>query len=228
MQPREFRAALSLRLLIPLTARPSLTRPSKLCQAEGCQAVADCYGYHTLSCQGKGCQFIPRHDILKWAIADLARKAGFHPEIEANVPCLGYSQSGGSQRLRPADVLIDGDGYQRTCFDVTVTSPLSAAKSRTLMGRVVGKLAVSKAVDKCHKHLASCSSAGYGFTPFAVDVCGIMEESGYHLIERFATRIADYKGYPFYYALSLCLRRISFAVQLGIARQLSPLLRPTY
>ena len=47
MDPAEFRVALSLRLLVPVSSA------SSPCRAEGCCRVMDRFGYHALSCGRK-------------------------------------------------------------------------------------------------------------------------------------------------------------------------------
>ena len=85
MTPREFRAAVSLRLLIPFS------QAETPCTALGCNGTADPFGYHVLSCGGGDNQRKCRHDTVRDALYDLSRIAGFHPIKDAPVyiwqPC---------------------------------------------------------------------------------------------------------------------------------------------
>ena len=129
--------------------------------------------------------------------------------------CLGIC---GNQRLRPADLLISGDDFPHTCVDVTVVSPIC----KTLPSNfVLGKASLDAENQKILKHEASCSLAGYGFHPFAVDVFGIVAPSSLNLLERVATKYAAVTGMTFGHCFSIVKRRVSFAIQLGAARQLA-------
>mgnify|MGYP002811860301 CR=1 FL=1 len=63
--------------------------------------------------------------------------------------------------------------------------------------------------------------AGYGFQAFATDTSGVLSPSSYLYLCRIATSYAAIANRPYAYALSLCLRRVSFAIQKGLAYQLT-------
>ncbi len=217
MNADEFRAALGLRLLIPFS------KQLQACPNGNCGHTLDMFGYHALSCISTNSQTFARHKVVQKALYDFAHVADYNPIQDAHVYCLGWTERGGIRRQRPADLLVDGhDSNVRTCVDVTVVSPLSASKSRTKDGTEVGYLVKKAARDKREKHEGPCNLAAYDFLPFAVDVCGIVESSGSLLLRRFATRYSTRLSLPYSYALSLCRRRISLAIQLGVARQLRP------
>jgi hypothetical protein len=216
MTPLEFRAALSYRLLIPIT---SLSQ----CQALGCRGRLDPFGYHVTACGGNDNKRKLRHDIVVHGIFDLARLGGFHPIKDGKVQCLGFSSSRVSH-LRPADLLISGDDFHLTCVDVTVVSPLPKSLPATL---VIGKAASDAELGKDNKYLVECERAGYGFQPFAVDVFGSIGPSSLKFLCRLASAFSRFTNKPYSYALSLCYRRISFSIHLGVARQLTPFLLPS-
>jgi hypothetical protein len=221
MNPLEFRAAMYFRLMMDFFNQPSD------CRNEMCDSPLDKNGYHSLSCGMGGSQRVRRHDAVVQAVCDIARSAQFHPLMEAQVRCLGTTSRGRGDlhALRPADLLIDGDNYRNTCVDVTVVSPLSAAKADSPDCRIPGYLAMDAAKTKVKKHEQPCKDAFLGFKPFAVDVCGMVDPIAYEMLERFATGIALHENRPYGYVLSYIIQRMSFAIQLGVARQLVPLLR---
>ena len=215
MDPMEYRAALAFRLLIPL-------RPSEVpCPADRCHSSMDPFGYHALSCGGIGSQRHSRHEILVRALCDFAQVAGFHPVMNAKVQCLGEASTG-VHYFRPADLLISGDNHQRSCVDVTIVSPLSMAKISHPDGKKLGHIVVEAAAAKIRKHEAACALAGKGFIPFAADVCGLIDKVAFNLLNRLASSYAALQSKPYSYGLEICKRRLSFAIQLGIARQLIP------
>ena len=71
MTAYEFRAALALRLLLPIC------RYAGQCTAEGCSGFADDMGYHILCCGGAENLRKYRHDIVRDAIFDLSRFVDF-------------------------------------------------------------------------------------------------------------------------------------------------------
>ena len=214
MTPEEMRVALCYRMLMPIAARP------KSCPHGTCGAVMDVFGYHALSCEGSGNHMVARHTVLQNALCGLAQYCGLHPRKEA-VTCVWQATNGGVKHLRPADLLVDGDTFDRKlCVDVTIVSPLSLAKSATAAGRDLGKLVQQKAKEKIRKHQEPCTAAGYDFQPFALDVCGVVDSEAASLLKRFSTRQAERMCRPYSYVLSLARRRISTALHIGVARQL--------
>ena len=88
---------------------------------------------------------------------------------------------------------------------------------------VVGETTVQAEDAKCRKHLLPCEDHGYGFQPFAMDVFGVVGPQSTDLLKRFCHSYQAAKGISKSLAYSICFRRVSFSVQLGVARQLLPL-----
>jgi hypothetical protein len=220
MNSNEFRAVISIRLLIPLFDK------SYTCRAKGCKdCVMDKFGYHALSCRGAGNLCKARHDIVRDALYDIALQGNFNPVKDAPVQCMGLDTSSlrGSHLFRPADLLIRGNDFDRDCVDVTVSSPIS--KDMCLPEHfIVGASALQAEDAKCRKHLLPCEEKGYGFHPFALDIFGVIGPQSTDLLKRLCHSYQAAKGISKPLAFSICFRRISFSVQLGVARQLLPLL----
>jgi hypothetical protein len=173
----------------------------------------DIYGYHALVCRGHQ---LPRHNTVRDALYDLLFKARFDPVKDAPVTCLGM-QNGRPAAFRPADILMAGDDFDRDCVDVTVVSPLVSNRQPAV---VVGRAATRAAARKVAKHSAACERAGLGFKAFAVDVFGVMSADTRRFVYRVRNRLMRETCCAEYKATAICFRRISFSIQLGVAREL--------
>jgi hypothetical protein len=208
MSPRDFRSALALRMLLPILP------VSKQCN--NCSSVMDIYGYHALSCGGHSNSRTKRHDNLRDAVFEFLRLTNFNPTKNAKVQCLGTTSSG-SHLFRPADCLFDGDEHALTCLDITVVTALTPARCNKQLGAIV----LEAAKEKWEKHLRPCQQAHFDFMPFAVDVCGLVDWTAATLIKRIACKYAEITLKSYAECMNIVRRRISFAIQVGVARQLS-------
>lgn len=189
----------------------------------------DPFGYHALSCSGPGCGRFSRHEVVVNALAHLAQSAGFGPPSQttnSSFQCPSwFSPDQAPRRLRPADIYLIDD--QHLCVDVTIVSPLSHAKSMTPAGRILGKTLLSAVAEKFYKHGQPCTELGKEFIPFALDSCGLTDHNAWKLMSRFATRMADRQGKSYSYLVNIVRRRISFALQVSLSRQLLRLNAPS-
>jgi hypothetical protein len=206
MSPLEFQAALRFKLLMPQFHKNSF------CAHSSCNAALDIYGYHALVCKG---HLLPRHNLVRDALFELAQKTCFAPEKNANVGCLGV-RANQPAILRPADLLVEGDDFAQDCIDVTVVSPLITNNQRSI---VVGDKAKVAETNKIKKHEDACTLSGFGFKPFAMDVFGVLAPRSVSFLKRICNKLMYLYDYPSYVASAIVYRRISFAVQLGVARQ---------
>jgi Reverse transcriptase (RNA-dependent DNA polymerase) len=207
MTPLEFQMAVSLRLLM------KQFEPGAMCQQNKCTACMDEYGYHALVCRG---HLLPRHNLVRDALFDLLQKAKFHPVKDAPVTCLGLKQ-GRVAHYRPADLLIAGDDHERDCLDVTVVSPIVSTNQPVV---VVGAKAELEGRHKHHKHQGPCEESGFGFLAFAIDVFGVPASESLLFLRRIVSKLVREADYPHYMASAIVFRRISIALQIGVARQL--------
>ena len=207
MSPLEFQSAVCLRLLIP-----QFTRGAICCQRT-CSTEMDVYGYHALVCKG---HFTSRHNIVRDALFDLMLPCRFDPVKEAPVACLGF-RSDRPTALRPADILMAGDDFDRDCVDVTVVSPLVTNNQPAIK---VGDAAQRAELGKIEKHGLACEAAGYGFRAFAMDVFGVLGKESKLLLNRVIEKMSRETCCARYKAQAICQRRISLALQLGVSRQL--------
>jgi hypothetical protein len=219
MSPKEFRANMALRLLIPKFSG------ILICNKDKCGRPMDSHGYHAINCRGS---HFARHEIVVKALHSLAFEAGIQSQIGAPVKCLGVStylssllpssSSSSLTAFRPADVLMTlNDSIRKTCVDVTVVSPI---KAHMPVNFVAGKDAKSAENEKFRKHEDACREAGYEFIPFAVDTFGGLAPEALKLLKLIASNLEIIKNCSRNVALNIVFRRISFAIHLGVARQL--------
>jgi hypothetical protein len=211
MSAVQFRAVLHFKLHIPLTKADSI--------CSRCDRNSDRFGFHLLACRGKPNRCMARHEAVVEALYSMAYLAGFSPDLRAQVQCLG-TKGGSIHNFRPADILIRGDGPLLTCVDVTIPSSLCPSYSSLALGGAVAL----QAANKIKKHGEACKSAHYEFRPFALDVCGLLDNDARIFLDRVATSYAARSGQSYSYCAALCRRRISFALHRGLGDQLASLL----
>jgi hypothetical protein len=204
MTPLEHVKAWGQRLIIEQCTEGASCRQNK------CKYKRDRFSHHSGACVGHG---LPRHNGVRDALSGILDLAGFRPVNDAAVTCLGAQD----ERLRPADILIAGDGTAGVCVDVTIVSPLSPQAPRAQ--EAVGAMAAKAEADKKVKHGEACRAAGFEFRAFAADVCGVLAPEAHGLLLRIIDRLMHEFGYPRYKAAAICYRRISIAIQIGVARQ---------
>ena len=215
MSPQEFRCIMGLRLLIPQFSG------SLLCSRPRCFRPMDSFGYHALCCPGRA--MLRRHDLVADALCALSSEAQLQPRRDAPVYCLGPSwrrQDGalsGISAFRPADILLQSGAPRHTCVDITVVSPILANMPVHFRP---GAAAGCAEENKYRKHFDACNTAGFFFTAFAVDTFGVLAPDAVAFLYRLARLLETSQGIPSYLAKQLVFRRVSFAVQLGVARQL--------
>ena len=83
-----------------------------------------------------------------------------------------------------------------------------------------GAAALLAEETKYRKHLDACNAAGYCFQAFAADAFGVLAPDALSLLSRLARILESTLSVPSYLARQIVFRRISFAVHLGVARQL--------
>jgi hypothetical protein len=216
--PKEFRAIMALRLLIPIFSG------ILICNKEKCVSLMDPHGYHAVNCRGS---HFARHELVVDALHYLCFEAEFHPKRKAFVKCLGHSLRKFSSTItayRPADILLEWDfSIRKTCVDVTIVSPI---KSNMPEKFIAGKDANLAEDRKYFKHESACREAGYDFIAFAADVFGVLAPEANRLLKRITTLLQAIKNYSKHVAKNIVYRKISFAIHLGVARQLVNRMEP--
>ena len=86
---------------------------------------------------------------------------------------------------------------------------------------LLGEVVAAAAKNKVDKHLLPCAAAHYGFVPFAADVCGLIDWAAASLIKCIGCKYAEIFHKSYSEGVSIIRQRLSFALQMRIARQLS-------
>ncbi|KAL5714452.1 hypothetical protein ACHQM5_016415 [Ranunculus cassubicifolius] len=204
MNPRDYRAVLSYRLMIPLFM------DDQLCQ--GCNKIQmDCFGDHAVHCKwDPGIKF--RHDMVRDGLQDILRRAGISSKKEADVSLASEEDV----LLRPADILIHNWlSGKHTCVDLTGSSPL--------VGLGQGIFEVHKALEnatrkKYAKHDKACQEGGYEFIPFGFTTFGGLSEEAIDLLSR-VEKVA-HQHLVCYKSTKFVFHRLGFLIQKGIAAQI--------
>ena len=207
MDQLQYRTALKFFLHMPLRDADN--------PCQYCPEISDRYGFHSLVCKGANNGKHARHESVAGSVNRIALGAGFSSQQNAKVSCLGFSQ-GSSHLLRPADILLNEGTGKCTCIDVTVPSPLCKSYASVPLG----VLAEKKAVEKINKHADACEMAGYEFSPFVIDVCGVLDQRAWDLLNRLAEAYAVKVGLAKSHSMSCVRRVVSFGLFRGIAAQL--------
>jgi hypothetical protein len=157
-----------------------------------------------------------RHQALRDQLSKLYDLAGFRPKKDPGISVPGTC-GGRVTSNRPADILVAGDSKAWDCVDVSIVSPISpnAANSQV----EVGCAAREAEARKFSKHGPGCHSMGLGFSPFVVDIFGVLAPQAHKVLHRIVARLCSELGYPKYKAEAICYRRISTAIQIAVARQ---------
>jgi len=214
MSAELYRTALQFRLLMPLF---SMSCP---CPANKCKQIRDIFGHHLLSCTGVGNTNTSRHNNVAKALCNLGNATGVTSIFNAKLQLVGTDNSGHLHAFKPADVLFSNLSTTALCCDITIVSPLSAAKNDSLECSQLG-LSTVKAVNiKNSKFCDVCSLHGYNFCAFAMDVTGITHPTAISLLGQLASAYSRRNEYTSGHAFMIVTRRVSFALQHEIARQL--------
>lgn len=103
------------------------------------------------------------------------------------------------------------------CIDVTVVSPLATNNQPYI---IVGKIAKDAELrTHTHKHLKPCEQIENASKLSRWMYLESRRKKSRGLLRRIETRLVRFEGYPTYNAAATCLRRVSFAAHLGVARQ---------
>ena len=150
----EWRVLLRFHLGLPISSK-------SLCSA--CGQQADRYGDHALGCPS--CGTVRRHNKMRDLIAEQARRAGWHTQLEVCLP------STDSSRLRPADILLPNKGAHPLALDIGISHPLRASAPR-IVSACPGESAARQEADKKALMQAQCQAVSWRFQPLCFESTG--------------------------------------------------------
>ncbi|MFS8025730.1 putative petal formation-expressed [Helianthus anomalus] len=207
MSPVEYRTILKYRLMIPLFP---VDEVCPVCH----KACLDSFGEHAVHCKELP-GFKYRHDLVRDVLFDIFRCAGISAKKEAPVNFLTDPLEGRST-FRPADILVFGwVGGKHACVDLTGVSPLVGLGSSAF---TVGQAALKAASGKVIKHEKACLDNQHVFIPFAFDTFGFLAPEAVDLLNRVQRVMHSNVMTP--RSMDVVFKRLSFAIQKGVAAQL--------
>ena len=122
----------------------------------------------------------------------------------------------GRSTLRPADILVFGwIGGKHDCVDLTGVSPLIGLRNE---GFTMGQAALKAASCKVMKHEKACIENQHMFIPFAFDTFGFLAPEAVDLLNRVQRVMHSNVMTP--KSMNVVFKRVSFAIQKGVAAQL--------
>ncbi|KAK2402907.1 hypothetical protein QL285_052393 [Trifolium repens] len=207
MSPVEYRTILKYCLMVPLFP---VDEVCPVCR----KACLDKFGEHAVHCRELP-GFKYRHDLVRDVLFDVFKRAGVSVKKEAPVNFLTDPLEGRST-LRPADVLVYGwVGGKHACVDLTGVSPLVGLTTGDF---TVGQAALKAASSKVAKHERACSENQHVFIPFAFDTFGFLAPEAVNVLKRVQRVMHSNVVSP--RSQDVVFKRISFAIQKGLAAQL--------
>ncbi|GKB81617.1 hypothetical protein Tco_0948512 [Tanacetum coccineum] len=207
MSPVEYHTILNYRLIISLFPVDAICR---VCR----KACLDSFGEHAVHCKELP-GFKYRHNMVRDVLFDICRRAGISTKKEAPMNFL-TDPSDGRSTLRPVDVLIFGwVGGKHACVDLTGVSLLVGLSSRIF---TVGQAALKAASGKVTKHEKACIDNQHVFIPFAFDTFSFLASEAVELLSRVQRVMHNNIMTP--RSTDVVFKRISFAIQKGLAAQL--------
>ena len=127
-------------------------------------------GTPALCCPASG--LCKQHNKVRDYFLATGRDTGWSPDFEFSLP---------SSQIRPSDILLRTFGPRPTAVDVTITHPLRPSYNIAAVNEVA--LAAEKAeVLKRQMYDQPCTSAGWAFKPFGMEVTGALGPSAERLI----------------------------------------------
>ena len=148
------------------------------------------------------------------AVCSLGRNAGLQAVANLKKERVKFDKDEGYSLIRPADVSLSSE----QCVGMTV----SMSTSDTYKAHAVVKDVNIRAEEKVKKSEATCKAYGLEITPIVLDCCGIIYSDAWRLLQRFAD--SNQTSTPYSKCIAICRCKISFALHLGLAHQLVPLL----
>jgi hypothetical protein len=206
LTPEEFRAALRLRLGVPVFSTAT--------SCSYCEVPMDESEVHALSCKHGG-YHVRRHNAVRDVFAAVAEAGALGPVVEAAGLDGGI---GGVEGLRPADVLLPRFERGRdVAVDFAVIMPTAAYHMRA--GETVAKAALERyAQHKTARYETLAGGQRVVYKPAVGDCFGGWSESSLQLFRKASRRAAERSGELPGVANQYLLERLGVAVARYSAR----------
>ena len=174
-------------------------------------AVADEYGFHSVSCMWGGLRTLLHHrirDVLfRWSSAAL-----LNPVRE--------SHPFSSDTQRQMDLIFRAGGRREIAGDVAVTFPLKNDHAVAAARASPGGAATAYEAHKVERYGVLCAEEGMTLAPLVVDVFGAWGATGLHMLHMIATEWSKRSRLHRTISTQLVFNAINVEVQRGVARLL--------
>ncbi|GKE23836.1 hypothetical protein Tco_1435348 [Tanacetum coccineum] len=203
----EYHTILKYRFMIPLFLVDEIC---PVCR----KACLDSFGEHAVHYK-ELLGFKYRHDMVRDVLFDVCRRAMISAKKKAPVNFLTDPLDGRSTHRRVGVLIFRWVRGKHACFDLTGVFPLVGLSSR---GFTVGQTALKVASCKMTKHEKSCIENQHVFVPFTFYTFGFLAPEAVELLNRVQRVMHSNVMTP--RSTNNVFKRISFAIQKGLAPQL--------
>ena len=200
----EFRKAMWLRLGIPFTARPHH------CSCRS-QSVIDEHVDHILTCKQFNGSIKSRHDLIVREIKSSCHHAG----LQWTDCYIGQLRTVSHVNGDTPDGHILGLSGRPFFIDVTIAHPTGATHMRNGLTRHKHFALNSLEANKIAKFERRCHEFDSDFVPLALETYGGTSEKFDKLLEKLASKAAEFNNIPYPILLNYWKKRISTVLQIG-------------
>ena len=206
----EFRTALRNRCLVP---HPQLSAIEKC----ACGRPMDRLSIHAQKCPESKELTNNTHDSVVRTLAELIRSCG----SSCNVEVTGIFQNVAPSSLQRMDLVVHDPGRPNCLYDVVVTNAVTRAVEDGKSSRVNQSQTVAKERAKERKYSVAAAASGMTFRGVALEVQGKWGDDLKKVFRHFITQGAANSGISIVILANYWRRRISMALQKGVANAIN-------
>lgn len=209
----QFKLVMKMRLGI------EAVQPGLQCDCHN-RPILDSQGIHAQSCTGDGLERIGAHDEVNQVWVSMLKYAGIPCSTKFADPFRGKVINGIlSTDKKRGDIMIwKGGGAKPLMTDMRLTNPVTAAIMRGTIQNAGGAAKASQ-LEKERKFKAECEQVGIDFGAVVIESYGKFGEFAKELFKSTISAAADNKNIDISYLKNFWLKRISMAVQRGVANK---------
>ena len=210
MHGAEFRTALRNRCLVP---HPQLSA----IETCACGRPMDRLGIHAQKCPESKELTNQTHDRVVRTLAEMFRSCG----SSCNVEVTGIFQNVAPQNLQRMDLVVHDPGRPNCLYDVVVSNAVTRAIEDGKSNRVNQSQTTAKERAKERKYSTAAAASGMLFKGIAMEVQGKWGDDLKKVFRHFITQGAANSGISIAILANYWRRRISMALQKGVANAIN-------
>ena len=210
MNGAEFRTALRNRCLVP---HPQLAA----IETCACGRPMDRLGIHAQKCSEQKVLTINTHDRVVRTLAELIRSCG----SSCNVEVTGIFQNAEPTSQQRMDLVVHDPGRPNCLYDVVVSNAVTRAIEDGKSNRANRDQTSAKERAKERKYSAAAAASGMTFKGVAMEVQGKWGDDFKKVFRHFITQGAANSGISYAILANYWRRRISMALQKGVAEAIN-------